>query len=383
VRVLHLFANHKVTGPAELALEAARALVARGVDARFYSSDVSRTQHRDRWLQLLARERGVPEARLEGVALRKHVNPLRTFFDIRRLARLLAQDPPDVVHCHLPGDHHVAAGALRKAGLRAPLVRTLYDDAPPRPSRRTRALLASAARLVVLSRAAAAALGPEHGVDRRAVVFLEPPIDTARFDPARGVPPRREALGVPPGGFCLGIVARMQTHRRYEALLEAARLARAEVPGLRLVVVGRGTNQDVVAREPVQALGLACVVHFAGYVADDDYVSTLASFDAKAFLVPGSDQTCRAVREALAMGVPVVTSGLGILPELVRHEATGLVLSAEPGAEELAAAIVRLARDPALRARLGAAARADAVARFSVSGHAAALERVYREALAR
>lgn len=385
MRVLHLFANHKVTGPAELALETARALVARGVDARFYSSDVSRTQYRDRWLQLLCRQRGVPEADLAGVALRKHVNPLRAYLDARRLAQHLAAAPPDVVHCHLPGDHHVATAAVRRTGLGLPIVRTLYDDEPPPPARRTRRMLSTAARLIVLSRATAEGLrarAGEYGLDPARIVDLDPPIDTERFDPARGVPARRAALGVPADAFCLGIVARMQTHRRYEVLLEAVRRARARVPGLHLVVVGRGTNQDVVAREPVRALGLSDAVHFTGYVDGDDFVGTLAAFDAKVFLVPGSDGTCRAVREALSLGVPVITSGLGILPELVRHERTGLVLAPEPEADALADAIVRVAQDRALRERLGAAAREDAVARFSFRTFAEKVQRVYADVLA-
>lgn len=382
MRVLHLFANHKVTGPAELALETARALHARGVDARFYSSHVRTSKARDRWLQRLCRARGVPEAALDGVALRKHLNPLVAFFDVRRLARHLARERFDLVHCHLPGDHHLAVGALRRAGLTTPVVRTVYDDAPPSATRRNRAMLRATARVLALSRAAGAGLrerAADYGLHPDQVLDLDPPIDTARFDPGRGVAPCR-AGG--PGEACLGIVARMQTHRRFEVLLEAVRRARAEVPALRLVVVGRGTNQDVVAREPVKAMGLEDAVTFTGYVEGEDYVGTLAGFDAKVFLVPGSDGTCRAVREALAMGVPVITSGVGILPELVRHEETGLVLSPDPGVGELAAAMVRLAGDPALRARWGAAARADAVARFSFPRFAERVEAVYREVLA-
>jgi len=111
-------------------------------------------------------------------------------------------------------------------------------------------------------------------------------------------------------------------------------------------------------------------------------VGTLAAFDAKVFLVPGSDGTCRAVREALALGVPVIASRAGILPELVRHEQTGLLLDAgEPTAEGLAAAILRVVNDAAMRARLAKAARADAVERFSFARFAARVEAVYRDVL--
>ncbi|MGE0706475.1 MAG: glycosyltransferase family 4 protein [Planctomycetota bacterium] len=382
MRVLHLFSNHKVTGPAELALETVRALVDQGVPAALFSSDPRRTRYRERWLHQLALERGVPTEDVPGVRLPKHVHPLRVLFDVSRLAAHLRRDPPALVHCHLPGDHFVAWRALRRARLELPLVRTVYDGEPPPPTRRNRGMLAATQRVICHGEAVGRALAADaaFGLAER-VRYVPPPIDTVRFDPARvdpGAPPaRRAALGVPADAVCLGIVARMQTHRRFELLLEAFRAARAAAPALHLVVVGRGTHQDAVAREPVRALGLEDAVHFAGYVAGEDYVATLASFDAKVFMVPGSDGTCRAVREALAMGLPVIATPRGMLPELVRHETDGLIVEEEPAALE--AAFLRVARDAAARAAWSAAARAGAVERFAYPAFAARLRAIYAE----
>lgn len=384
LRVLHLFANHKVTGPAELALDAARAELERGIAASFFSSEVKPTEHRDRWLQKLARERGVPEPRLSGVVLGKHYSPLRAFLDVRRLADHLRRDPPDVLHCHLPNDHLLGGWAARRAGGAIPVVRTLYDGEPPEPGMRARLTLGRmTSRLVCLSSRVAESIrarAGEYGLEPERVVHLAAPIDVRRFDPGRGLPPRRAALSLPEDAFVLGIVARMQTHRRYEVLLEAVARARTRVPSLHLVVVGRGTNQETVAREPVRAMGLEPCVRFTGYVAGDDYVATLAAFDAKVFMVPGSDGTCRAVREALAMGVPVISTRRGMLSELVRDGVDGLLV--EETAESLAAAIEALALDPARRASCARAAREGAVERFALERHAEALENIYEQVLA-
>lgn len=385
LRVLHLFADHKITGPAELALETARSLLARGVAASFYSRRVRVTPTRDRWLQQLARERGVPEPRLAGVTLLKHLSPPRALIDAHRLAAFLRRDRPDVLHCHLRNDHLVASLATGRAGAAVPVVRTLYDSAPPPPGYRARLTFGGATRRIVcMSRQVADELGAraaEYGIRPEAVQALDPPIDVERFDPARGTG-RRAELGVPQDAFCLGIVARMQTHRRFEMLLEAVRLAAERLPELHLVIVGRGTNQETVAREPVSRLGIADRVHFAGYVSGEDYVRTLAAFDAKVFLVPGSDGTCRAVREALAMGVPVIATRRGMLPELVRDGVDGLLLPAETP-EALLEAATALARDPGRRAALAEAARRDAVARFSFARFAEELEGIYEEVAAR
>lgn len=380
VRALHLFADHKITGPAELALETARALRGRGVDATFYSRVVRETPARERALQRLARERGVPEPPIRGVRLTKHLSPARAAIDAWRLAAFLRQDRPDLVHCHLRNDHLVANLASRRRGVGVPIVRTLYDGAPPAPGFRARLTLGGmTARVVCMSEAVAGALrarAPEYGLVPERIAWLEPPIDVVRFDRAR-VAPRRAALGVPEGAFCLGIVARMQTHRRFELLLEAVHRARERLPELHLVIVGRGTNQETVAREPVRRLGIGDRVHFAGYVTGEDYVATLAAFDAKVFLVPGSDGTCRAVREALAMGVPVVASRRGMLPEIVRDGVDGLLV--DETEESLIQAFERLARNPEWRAALARSARAGAVERFSLEKFAERLAQIYGE----
>jgi glycosyltransferase involved in cell wall biosynthesis len=373
---LHLFSNHKVTGPAELALETARAVSRTGAArARFLSSSVSRTVFRDRWLQILARERGLEEPpELAGLRLSKHLSP-SAYFDVKRLARSLDETPYDVIHCHLPNDHLIAAWAVERTIRRDPIVRTLYDGEAPPPSWRTRRTLGTASAVICLSRDAARGLRDVHGLSPERVHELEPPIDTTRFDPARGVASKRVQLGIPADAFCLGIVARMQTHRRFEVLLEAIKAAR--VPSLRLLVVGRGTNQESVAREPARELGIAEKVIFSGYQSGDDYLATLACMDAKVFLVPGSDGSCRAVREALAMGIPVIAARRGILPQLVKDGETGLVIDDEPAT--LARAIESLAGDRARLRALATKAREDAAARFSLDAFARRVVAIYEQ----
>jgi len=130
----------------------------------------------------------------------------------------------------------------------------------------------------------------------------------------------------------------------------------------------------------VRERGLDGTVILPGYLTGDEYAGTLAALDVAVFLVPGSDGTCRAVREALAMGLPVIAARRGMLPELVRDGETGLIIDDTP--ENLAQALVRLARDRETRLRMSELARADAHRRFSYATHAAALLDLYRGALA-
>jgi glycosyltransferase involved in cell wall biosynthesis len=122
----------------------------------------------------------------------------------------------------------------------------------------------------------------------------------------------------------------------------------------------------------VVRLGLQPAVEFAGYLEGAAYVRALAGLDAQLLLVPGSDPTCRALREGMALAVPSIAFPRGQLPEIVQDGETGL-LSPE-SAEGLAHTMRRLATEPALASRLGAAARTRAAAQYDARVVAATFE---------
>src|SRR5690606_33093344 len=139
------------------------------------------------------------------------------------------------------------------------------------------------------------------------------------------------------------------------------------------------TNQQTVGMGPVQELGLSDRVHFPGYTDGENYVGLLKAFDVKVYLVPGSDGTCRAVREALAMGKPAVVADRGMLREIVADGVTGYVCDGSP--ERLSDHLSHLAQDRTGRAAMGREARRVALARYSLPAQAAAVENAYEEVL--
>lgn len=375
MRVLHLFSNSKWTGPAEPALNLCLALRARGVDADFACApDAGASINK---IVETARDRGLEP--VLALRLDKHKHPVWNLLDSRRLTRLLREGGYDLVHCHLDNDHDIAATPAARAGI--PLVRSSYEGLGFKKDRRHARLLARTALLLEPS---------QRALDNDAAAFRFPQermrvvpgaVDTARFDPCRETPDGRRRLNIPPEAFVLGIVARMQTHRRYEDLFDAmARLVR-ERPDARLIVVGRGTRQEQVGFEPVRRLGLERNVHFTGFIDGEDYVGMLRAFDADVFLVPGSDGTNRAVREMMAMGRPVIAADRGMLPEIVTDGRDGLVV--DGSADSLFAAFQRLAGDREQRAHLGRAARETAVTRYALDVQAAVVEAAYSTLLDR
>jgi glycosyltransferase involved in cell wall biosynthesis len=199
-------------------------------------------------------------------------------------------------------------------------------------------------------------------------------VDLAHFAPKSPDPALRASLGLAPQQRVIGIVARVQRHRRFDLLLEAMVHLAARHPDARLLVVGRGTHLDSVARRPAARLGIADRVLFAGYRAAD-YADVLRAIDVFTFLVPGSDGSCRALLEAQACGIPAVTSRRGALPEIVADGETGLLVDEDPVA--LCAGWERLLTDSEQRARMGHAARQRAERCFDPARLAREVESLY------
>ena len=149
-------------------------------------------------------------------------------------------------------------------------------------------------------------------------------------------------------------MARVQKHRNFAILLDAIEQVVAKIPHFQFLIVGRGTHIDSVARQPVKRRGLDKHVIFTGY-RKEDYRDVINLFDYKIFLVPGSDGSCRAVREALACAKPVIAARRGILPELIKDGQTGLLIDEKPA--DLARAMMTMINDEDFRQSCSRAAR--------------------------
>ena len=376
MRILWALSNWKRTGPVEPSLDLAAALARRGHEALVVTGRPIGTA--DDEAAEAAEARGLTRLDLR-LRLAKHLSFLGNRRDAARLASHLRAHRPDVVVSTLRNDHRVLARAVALSGAAIPLVRLWFEDGSARIGRPETKRLRGAARVVTFGSAPEASLLAV-GVAKDRLARALPPLDLARI--RRAATRREEMRRRFAGGsdaVLVGVVARVQAHRRFEVLWQAAeRLVRDGVP-FRLLVIGRGTRLAEIASGPVARRGLSGHVTLTGYLRGEEYASTLATLDVQAFLVPGSDPTCRALREGMALGVPSVATRRGLLPDIVADGETGLLVEETP--EALAAALARLCSDPALRARLSAAAAARADAQFSLPAAAESMERILVEAL--
>jgi len=157
--------------------------------------------------------------------------------------------------------------------------------------------------------------------------------------------------------FQVLFVGRLVERKGVTHLIEAVRRLPAELSA-RLVVIGDGPERAVLEAQ-ARAAGMADRVAIRGRVSDAELRAAYAASDA---LVLPSMLDARGdteglgvvLLEAMSYGVPVVASDIGGITDIVEHERSGLLVPpADPA--QLARALERLARDPALAARLGAA----------------------------
>jgi glycosyltransferase involved in cell wall biosynthesis len=193
-------------------------------------------------------------------------------------------------------------------------------------------------------------------------------IDEGCFAPDSGAKHRLGWDGGAPLILCVGSqYSPLDDRKGFAILLESfERVVRREIPAARLVIIGRLHDQTMTEGVSVRR-----------DVARSELAVWYAAADV--FALPALGDHCPlAVLEAMSAEAPVVATRVGGIPEEVESGATGvLVPPRDP--TSLGIALVRLLRDPAQRASMGAAGRRRVLARFSRARAWAAHEELYRE----
>lgn len=308
-------------------------------------------------------------------SMHRRKSPLAFLQSAAACRRLVAEVKSDIVHAYRSPPHLMALWAVRgRPGIR--LVRTRATMVPPRPTAINRRIDRATDRTLV-SAEAVRSLCVEAGFAPGKIVVIQGGLDLERFDP--GVHDRaaaKKALGLPADALVVGHLARLAPVKGHVHLLKAARDVIAAVPRARVVLAGPelpGMKEAVLGWAAEN--GIAERVLLTGQV--EDVPAILAAFDVGVVASIGSEAFSRAALEYFAMGLPVVATRVGTLPELVEEGKTGLLVPpADAGA--LTSALIELLQDEDKRRSFGAAARATA-SRFGAKAQGARLDAVYRD----
>jgi glycosyltransferase involved in cell wall biosynthesis len=295
----------------------------------------------------------------------------------------------DIVHSHLLKADMATAAIATLTGARKRLVSSKHNDEQvlKRPLVSfVHGLLGNLPQRTIVLSDHVGRFIEEHGRIRRARLRrIYYGLDPAPFERAaeRGAPERAELraeFGFGAADVVFICVARFAPQKAHDVLLRAFAEVRASCPTpTRLLLVGDDPFGDGrqraerIARE--LELGGACV--FAGIRRDVPALMAMSDVFVMSSLWEGLGLV---FLEAMATGIPVASTRVSAIPEVVVEGETGL-LAPPADAEALAGVMSRLARDPALRARLGAAGRARVRDRFGLDRMIDETIEVYREVI--
>jgi glycosyltransferase involved in cell wall biosynthesis len=208
-------------------------------------------------------------------------------------------------------------------------------------------------------------------VIRNGVRIPDPMTDEARTE-------LRRSWGAQPGDLVIGCVGSMKRGKGQDRVVELLPDVVAADPTARLVLVGGGPLREAIEAR-IAALGLTNRVVLTGDVPDARPL--YGGFD---LLVSASDAEGlpNAVLEAAAAGIGIVATAAGGTGEIVTDGVQGILVPV-PDDAALRAGVIRLVGDPALRQRLGGAARDRAAADFSIERFVGETAALYEEMAAR
>lgn len=297
-----------------------------------------------------------------------------TLAEIWRLSRLIRRLSPDIVHVHLFHASRFGTTAAFLGGTRR-IIRTKHSVWAPetKPGKRDRVwqvlLPLMLRRTVGVSKAVAQQIGSPY------VIYNG--IDTNYFDP-KLIDHTEHAANIAKfgvkGGPVIGIAARLSRAKGHQTLLEAFSQLLPDWPNAQLLIAGDGeerTTLEILILE----LNLTEHVHFLGSITNvREFLAILNIFTHPSIF----EGLGIAVIEAMSMGLPVVATNVGGLPELITDGQDGILV--EPNNSiALSKAMNRILSDPELSEKLGQNARRKAVERFSVKTMVHKYEELYLE----
>jgi glycosyltransferase involved in cell wall biosynthesis len=273
------------------------------------------------------------------------------------LRRVLRDRNPDIVQSFLFTEN-IFCRRIGQGIVVSGLQGSLSDDVETGPSLRLGLERATfdRARAVVSNSDHYRSLYARLGLDARKIRVIHSAVTPTAASGA-GI---RERFGIRPDEVLTTVVARLVERKGHEDLIRAG-------AGFRLLFVGDGPQRRRLENRGAILAG-----------ARRDVPEVLAASDIVALPSRFGEGCPNAVLEAMAAGKPVIASRSGGTPELVVDGETGLLCPPED-VDALGAALRRLAADPALRAKMGAAGRERAARDFGVERLVRSYETLYSE----
>ena len=384
IKILRVIARLNVGGPALHVAYLAAGLADRGYETTLVAGSLA---YGEESMARVAEARGVKIETLS--ALHRQIAPLRDAQAIVRLARLIKQERPTILHTHTAKAGAVGRIAALLAGSARPpiIVHTFHGHVlrgyfNPLTTFFFRTLERWLARVTT----ALVAVSPEVRDDlvrlhvapasKFTVVRLGIELDERTGGDESDRAETRRQLGVSDEAFVVGWVGRMTPVKRTDDVVRALHGLVGRGVDAYLCLVGDGPDREHL-EQFAHELGVATRCLFVGY--QDDVARFYEAIDA--LLLPSANEgTPVSVIEALAAQRPAVATRVGGTPDVVRDGIDGFLVPVGD-VEALSDRLAELASDPERRARMGADGRKRVLGRYAVERLVDDIDRLYRSLL--
>jgi glycosyltransferase involved in cell wall biosynthesis len=363
--IVHVLSSFGVGGQECVALDLAKLQLAAG--------------HRVHVLSLSEPPDGPMAARFRAVGALTETVPKRgPSFDptlALRVAQSISKADADIVHTHNPAALVYGAPAAALARVRS--VHTKHGLNPDSNRRMWLRRIASSMvdAYVAVTPTLARVAVERHECDATQLHVISNGVDTGRFMPNPLARRKlRSELGIPETAWVLGTVGRLAPEKNQALLIDA--VAPILDPRRHLVIVGDGPDREALM-ERARGTLRPDLIHFTG--ARDDVEAVLACFDAFA-LTSESEGLPLVVLEAMAVGLPVVATAVGGVPDVIEAHKTGFLV---PASDRIALMkeLLLLSTRPQIAEDVAAAGRSMVLERHSTEQMACDYEHLYRRLL--
>lgn len=309
---------------------------------------------------------------VDGLHPDRGISTLGFWRDVLRLRRVLVRERVGILHAWRPED--LCAGLLARTGLSIRVVFTCDRTEPVGSAPHHRVQQRRIDRLHVTCRRIET-IYREAAVEPARIRLVHDGVDLQRFHPRVPGQGLRSEAGLPGGAVVLGCVGRLEPVKGHARLLAILAGLCGEFEKLHLLLAGDGSEREALQRQARDA-GIADRVHLLGR--REDIPRVLAACDAYVLPTLDGEGSSRATIEAMAAGLPVVASDIGMLPDAIQPGLNGYLVPPHEAAE-WTARLRAVVRDRGLREAMGLNARVAAEEHFDENRMTDEILTLYRE----
>lgn len=295
---------------------------------------------------------------------------------ILAMRRLLQRDRPAILQVNSSRDSWIGSIAARLVRSRPKVIRIRHISTPLNRNLTTQLLYRGLVDMVVVTGGERTRRGliERDGLAADRVAAFPIGLDVEYFHPAPPDPDLRHELGLTNGQLLVGLISYLRTYKGHEYFIDAAGRIATKREDVTFIIVGEGPEEQTI-RRLIEERQLTSRIRMLGF--RDDLLNVFRSLDVFAIPSVEGDTIPQVLMQALAMGIPVVSTTVGSIPDVVIDGETGFVVPPRDSSA-LAEKILALLDNPELRHRMGAKGRALVEASYSIEKMLDRMEGVYQ-----